>query len=309
MKQAKIACITPIDHLQGVFDLISSFGDLTYIPNPDAKTLRNTLIRDRITHIFTNPNQQGFFLGKAILFGTQIEVVNTCSTGTNHIDIEFCDKAGIKILSLKNDTDLIDQLPSTAELAFGLMVTLFRNIHHSFISVQNGSWSYMPFIGKQIKGSSIGIIGYGRLGKMMCGFCKAFGMDIYIYDPYKNYNDLDKLLQLSDVISLHVHVTNETRNMVDSKFISKMKQGSYLINTSRGELVDERAIIDAVSKNHLNGYATDVVKDEFSDVNKSELIKFSKLNKNIIITPHIGGMTIEGQTMAYKWAISKFKNN
>jgi len=111
------------------------------------------------------------------------------------------------------------------------------------------------------------------------------------------------------VVFLHTHVTDETRGMVDEEFISYMKEGSYLINTARGELVDEVAIIESIKVGHLKGYGTDVIKDEFGDIQNSKLVEFSmNPNNNVVITPHIGGMTIEGQTKAYHWAIGKFKN-
>ena len=96
--------------------------------------------------------------------------------------------------------------------------------------------------------------------------------------------------------------------MVDDKFLGGMKKGSYLINTARGELVDESSIIKSIQKGHLKGYGTDVIKDEFGDFRNSKLVEFSiDPNNNVVITPHIGGMTIEGQTKAYHWAINKFK--
>jgi len=85
-----------------------------------------------------------------------------------------------------------------------------------------------------------------------------------------------------------------------------MKKGSILINTSRGELVNERDVINSIKEGHLGGYGTDVIADEFGNIKNSELVKFSKKNHNVVITPHIGGMTWEGQTKAYKWAIDKF---
>lgn len=94
--------------------------------------------------------------------------------------------------------------------------------------------------------------------------------------------------------------------MVNDDFLSKMKQNSYLINTSRGELVNESMIIKYIKNGRLKGYGTDVIKDEFDNSNGSELVNFSK-NHNVIITPHTGGMTIEGQTKAFMWAVSKFE--
>ena len=111
------------------------------------------------------------------------------------------------------------------------------------------------------------------------------------------------------MVFLHTHVTNETRGMVDQEFLSKMKQGSYLINTARGELVNEDSIIESIRRGHLKGYGTDVIKDEFGNIQNSKLVEFSiNPNNNVVITPHIGGMTIEGQTKAYHWAINKFKD-
>lgn len=303
----KILCITPVKHLEGVFDLFGLYGEVVYEPNISKTELKEILKDKSIEYIFTNPNKQGFILDEDVLSCSTVKVINTCSTGTNHIDIGYCKSKNIDVWSLTKDMELINQLPSTSELAFGLMCNLFRKIDEGFESVKQGYWNYEPFVGKQIKDSSIGIIGYGRLGKIMEKFCKAFEMKTYIYDPYQNYADLDNLLVNSDVISLHVHVNDETRNMINNAFLSRMKKGSFLINTSRGELVDEDAVINSIKSNHLKGYATDVIRDEFGDMKNSNLVKFSRENPNILITPHVGGMTLEGQTKAYKWAISKFR--
>lgn len=303
----KILCITPVKHLEGVFELFNDYGHVIYEPDINKENLIKLLKDISIEYIFTNPNKQGFIIDSKVLKNSGIKLINTCSTGTNHIDLTYCKENKIKVLSLTKDMDLINDLPSTSELAFGLMCSLFRKINPGLVDVQNGNWNYEPFIGKQIKGSTIGIIGYGRLGKIMENFCRAFEMNVIIHDPYLGFENLDELLRSSDVISLHVHVTEETRDMVSKSFLSKMKKNSYLINTSRGELVDENAIIESMELGHLMAYATDVIRDEFGNKESSKLVEYSKLNNNVIITPHVGGMTWEGQTKAYKWAISKFK--
>jgi D-3-phosphoglycerate dehydrogenase len=188
-----------------------------------------------------------------------------------------------------------------------------RNIPKSFHSVKDGNWDYEPFVGHQIKGKTIGVIGYGRLGQIMCELFNGWGVTKLASDPNRFVTTARgvgqaELLERSDVIFLHVHVTDETRGMVDEEFLSYMKEGSYLINTSRGELVDEEAIIESIKVGHLKGYGTDVIKDEFGDIQNSKLVEFSmNPNNNVVITPHIGGMTIEGQTKAYLWAANKFK--
>ena len=313
----KIIVITPISHLKGLLDEIKQYGQITYEPYIKKNELRKKLIETPIEYLFTNPNKQGFILDKEVLHNTNIKVINTCSTGTNHIDKNYCEKHNIDIWSLTTDFELINDLPSTSELAFGLMLNMLRKIPQSFESVKNFDWDYEKFVGRQIKGLSLGIIGFGRLGKIMSHFGHSFGMNVYVYDPYvsminEKYKkvELEELCEKSDVISLHVHVTEETRHMVDEHFIKKMKDNSYLVNTSRGEIVKEQSIIKYLKSGKLSGYGTDVIENEFDDIHQSELIKLSQEDKyNIIITPHIGGMSIEGQTKAFLWAVKKFKHS
>ena len=307
--KTKILCITPIKHLEGVYEKLSTFGEVRYEPNVTKQELIEILINNPIEYLFTNPNKQGFILNEEVLKYGEIKVINTCSTGLNHIDIDYCNNNKIEVWSLTTDYELINDLPSTSELAFGLMLSLLRNIPKSFNDVKDGNWDYEPFIGHQVKGLTIGVIGYGRLGKIMERLFNGWDVKVLIDDPYVDCDKVDKdyLIVNSDVIFLHVHVTEETREMVNEVFLSKMKKNSYLINTSRGELVDEDAIIDSIQNGTLKGYGTDVIRDEFGDQTNSKLVKFSN-SHNVVITPHVGGMTIEGQTKAFLWAVSKFKD-
>jgi len=309
----KILCITPIKHLDGVYEKLAGYGELIYEPEVKKDELNKLLIQTSAYYLFTNPNKQNFILDEEVLKNTNVKVINTCSTGLNHIDLDYCKSNNIKVWSLKEDYELINNLPSTSELAFGLMMSLLRNIPKSFHSVRDGNWDYEPYVGHQIKGKTIGVIGYGRLGKIMCDLFNGWGVEVLAVDPYvdvwlgHNGFDLQYTLTNSDVVFLHTHVTDETRGMVDEEFLSYMKEGSYLINTARGELVDENAIIESIKSGYLKGYGTDVIKDEFGDIENSKLVEFSmNPNNNVVITPHIGGMTIEGQTEAYHWAVEKF---
>ena len=313
IKIIKILCITPIEHLEGVYEKLLNYGEIIYRPDITKKELKILLNESSINYLFTNPNKQNFILDKEVLDNSKLKVINTCSTGLNHIDLNYCKENNIDVWSLKEDYELINDLPSTSELAFGLMMSLLRNIPKSFHSVRDGNWDYEPYVGHQIKGKTIGVIGYGRLGKIMCDLFSGWGVKLLASDPYERITTARgtprlELLEKSDVVFLHTHVTDETRGMVDDEFLSQMKQGSYLINTARGELVDEGSIIKSIEQGHLKGYGTDVIKDEFGDIQNSKLVEFSmNPNNNVVITPHIGGMTIEGQTKAYLWAVEKFK--
>jgi D-3-phosphoglycerate dehydrogenase len=313
----KIGVITPVKHLNGVVKLLQSKGDIFFLEEGNKQEVRNLLLEKNIDTILCNPNQQTYKIDRELLKGTNVKLINTCSTGMNHIDVYYCDTHGIKIYSLTKDMKLINDLPSTSELAFGLMVSLLRQIPQGQKHVSNYGWDYTQFMGRQIKDLTIGIIGYGRLGKMMYNYCEAFGARVKVYDPYKrdemddafllnNYcNSLKKLFKICDVISLHVHVTPETKYMIDEKILGLSKKNPYIINTSRGEIVNEVDIVNALDKGLISGYGTDVIENEFDDLTKSPIIKAMNNNQNIIVTPHVGGMTIEGQTKAYTWAINK----
>lgn len=303
----KIAVITPVKHLEGVVELLQSKGDVVFHETASKEEIRGLLLQTPIDTLVCNPNQQTYKIDKELLENTNIKIINSCSTGLNHIDLDYCKNSNIEIQCHKNDYELINQLPSTSELAFGLMLSLLRNIPECTNHVSRYYWDYTQFMGRQVKDLKVGIIGYGRLGKMMEGYCKAFGAETFIYDPYVSVpqTSLKQMFKECDVISLHVHVTDETKYMINKKLLGLVQKDLYIINTSRGEIVNELDVVDALNTKKLTGYGTDVIENEFDDITKSPIIKAMNEGENIIITPHIGGMTIEGQTKAYKHSISK----
>ncbi len=304
----KIAVVTPVSHLEGIVERLSSKGEIFLYEESGKQEVRELLKNKKIDTIICNPNQQTYKIDKDLLQGTSVKLINTCSTGMNHIDVEYCSENNITIYSLTKDMELINQLPSTSELAFGLMLSLLRKIPQGNTHVSKYNWDYTQFMGRQVKDLKIGIVGYGRLGKMMYNYCKAFQADVMVYDPYvRNIGceTLEEMAAKADVISLHVHVTDETKYMVNKKLLGYMKKNSYIVNTSRGEIVNEIDIVNALRRGDLSGYGTDVIENEFDDLTESPIIKAMNNGQNIIVTPHVGGMTIEGQSKAYKWAIDK----
>ncbi|MAH43860.1 hypothetical protein CL614_09150 [archaeon] len=309
----KAICITPIRHLPGLYEKFESICDFDYFPNISYQELKLILDAGHHNSIFTNPNKQNFIIDKQLLKKTAIRLINTASTGLNHINLKDCKDLDISVLSLTKDYSLIRNLPSTSELAFGLFLSLARKIPTSFDSVKSFNWDYEPFVGRQIMGMTAGIVGYGRLGTYMARYCKAFGMKVIVYDPFKNVFDHDQvekreLLERSDLISLHVHVKQDTIGFIDEDAVRLMKRKPFIVNTSRGEIVDESSIYDAIKDESIAGYGTDVLVDEFrEDLSENALINLSRSGYNVIITPHIGGMSLEGQKLAYSHAINKFR--
>jgi len=190
---SKILCITPIDHLDGVREALAARdSEIYYEPKVDKNELKILLDKTEADYLFTNPNKQNFILDEEVLKDSNVKVINTASTGLNHIDIDYCKENNIDVWSLKEDYELINDLPSTSELAFGLMMSLMRNIPKSFHSVRDGNWDYEPYVGHQIKGKTIGVIGYGRLGKIMCDLFSGWGVKLLATDPYERSKLADK---------------------------------------------------------------------------------------------------------------------
>ena len=179
-----IAVITPVSHLEGIVELLLTKGKVFLYEESTKEQVRDLLLTHSIHIIVCNPNQQTYTIDEELLQGTSVKIINSCSTGLNHIDLDYCKENNIEIQCHKNDYELINQLPSTSELAFGLMLSLLRKIPQSQKHVADYHWDYTQFMGRQIKDLNIGIIGYGRLGKIMYKYCEAFGANVKIYDPY-----------------------------------------------------------------------------------------------------------------------------
>tara|TARA_B100000530_G_scaffold212558_1_gene136245 strand:+ start:1064 stop:2011 length:948 start_codon:yes stop_codon:yes gene_type:complete len=304
-----ILVITPIKHIKGLLGKLKKNSIVTLHENISKKKFLK--LNDQFDAIFTNPNKTNIYLGEQNLRHLKkIKVICTASTGINHIDTDYCKKKNIKIINIAKDKKIINRISSTAELAFGLTLALIRNIVPSFIDVQKKNWDYEKFIGRQINSLKVGIIGYGRLGKLYHKYCKVFGAQTKIYDPFvkvksKDFISLKKLLMNSDIISMHIHAAKNFKFM-DKKKINLMKKNICLINTSRGEIIDEDELVKFLKKNKLAKVGTDVLFNEVKNKFSSSLYKYSKKSINqVLITPHIGGMTFEGQELAYTHAAKK----
>tara|TARA_Y100000768_G_C23980939_1_gene685736 strand:- start:1158 stop:2141 length:984 start_codon:yes stop_codon:yes gene_type:complete len=304
----KLLIITPVDHLEGFLKKAKkNFELVNYIKNPSLndvfKNIKNT------NYIFTNPNMSKFKIDEEIInAGKKLKCICTASTGTNHIDIRYANKKNIHIISLKKYKRILEKIPSTAELAFTLMMASIRNIIPASNSVERYQWSYLEFIGEQLKEKKIGILGYGRLGRLFANFCLKFGAKVYFYDPFKKsiskkikkVSNLKLFLKSVDILSIHIHLNESTKNFLNKSLLRYLKKNILIINTSRGEIINEDDLIKFLKKNQNSKFAADVISHELGNIFKSKLIKYFKKNKNrVLLTPHLGGSTYQAQQMAY----------
>jgi phosphoglycerate dehydrogenase-like enzyme len=311
----KILVITPVRHIIGVPEVLESAGEVTYMDDPSVEEVISVI--GGYDAIFTNPNKSKVFIGKDILDAAKkLKVICTASTGTNHIDKPYVEKLGLPILSLTEERDVINRISSTAELAFSLTLASLRHVVKSHKAVLEGEWNYEKYIGRQMNCLTIGSIGYGRLGSMYSKYCKAFDSRVLVYDPYKKVEDqgieqvdnLEYLLQESDVIAIHVHVTEETIGMINRACFDIMKKDVVLVNTARGDMVNEVDLVSFLQSNPGARVATDVLANEIKNRLGSPLLKYAMVSDQVIITPHIGGMCREAQEIAYGHAAHRLQS-
>ncbi len=301
----RILVITPVRHIKGVSEILEDAGAVTYLDHPTLEEVVKEIPGYQV--VFTNPNKSNVFLGREVFdAGVDLQIICTASTGTNHIDKPLAAERGLDIISLTEERSFINRISSTAEHAFALMLASLRHVPASFDSVKAGEWDYTKFIGRQMDHLTIGVIGYGRLGGMFSRYCTAFGARVLVYDPYKKVTDpdheqveLDELLPASDVVGINVHATEKTRDMVDESWFARMKPTVLIVNTARGDVIEEGAMLDFLAANPKARAAVDVVADEVRNKGASPLIAYAKTSDQVIITPHTGGMTMEGQEIAY----------
>jgi D-3-phosphoglycerate dehydrogenase len=229
--------------------------------------------------------------------GTRLKLVARSGSGVDNIDLRAANARGVEVVS--SPEALVE---AVAEHVIGLMLALARSIPAADALMKAGRWEKERFVGVELKGKTLGIAGLGRIGRRVAEMARVMGMTLLGYDVIEvpqetlaslgcRMVDLDTLFASSDFITLHVPLTSETRRMVDQRRISLMKRGSYIINTSRGEVIDEAALARALRAEEIGGAALDVFENE-------PAVGAIIAAPNLISTPHIGGQTKDSQTMA-----------
>lgn len=227
----------------------------------------------------------------------RLRVVGRAGVGVDNIDLDYASERGIAVINAPAGNTV-----SAAELSVALMMAMLRRVAEANISVRNGEWARSRFKGVELRGRTLGLIGAGRIGGEVARRCKAFGMRILAYDPYLTDEraedlrvervSLDEVITQADVLSLHVPLTDDTRNLIAADELARMKKGAYLVNVARGGVVNESDLVEALKAGHLGGAALDVYETE-------PLPQDSPLREapNLVLTPHLGASTEEAQEL------------
>lgn len=240
---------------------------------------------------------------KVLSSNTRCKILATPVTGIDHINKNDCLKYGISIVSLKGEYEFLKDIRATSELTIGLMISIMRKIPNAYESVKTGIWNRDIFRGYELYKKTLGIIGYGRLGKIVAKYANAIGMNIAVYDINKiektnEFNiaiieNIYKLANISDVVSVHVSYDKNSHELINKSFFNNCKTNSIFINTSRGGVVNEKDLLNALINKNIKGAALDVLQREESISMDNPLIQYANNNDNLIIVPHIGGNTYE----------------
>ena len=229
---------------------------------------------------------------------TKLKIIGRVGVGLDNIDVEEASKRKIKIVSTPEASTV-----AVAELVFAFLLSLARSIPRADSSMKQGKWIKKELHGFELRGKTLGIVGFGRIGKAVAMRAKAFEMHVMAYDPFEprevfenlkipRAGNLKELLSQSDIVSIHVPLTRETEHLFNEEMIFSMKPGAILVNTSRGKVVDTKALLKALKTGHLLGAALDVYENEPpKEPWELELISLP----NVIATPHIGAQTVEAQ--------------
>jgi (S)-sulfolactate dehydrogenase len=273
----------------------ASFGgrDVLYDPKlvDDAPRLA-AAVRDARALIVRNRTQ---VRGALLEAGPRLEVVGRLGVGLDNIDVPACDARGIAVYPANGANDL-----SVAEYVNTAALMLLRRAWFASARVAAGEWPRTELMGRELAGKRLGLVGYGAIARVTGRMARDLGMSVAAYDPllpadhaawaHAIRQPLTELLKDSDVVSLHVPLTDATRNMLDARAIATMRRGAILVNAARGGVVDEAALCEALRAGHLGGAALDVFAHEPVGATSGAL--FAGV-PNLILTPHIAGVTEE----------------
>lgn len=222
------------------------------------------------------------------------------TTGLSHIDLVEIERRGISVLSLKGETAFLSEIRATAELTLFLTLALLRRAKQAFSMAESGNWDRMALIGNDLDGKTVGLIGFGRLGRIAAELFLAFrakviACDITDVEPMQGMKmaGIEEVLAESDIVSLHASYTQGAPVILGETELAKLKEGAYLVNTARGELIDEAALLKCLQSGRISAALDVLANEQGQDLSQNPLVCFARESQNLILTPHLGGATRE----------------
>lgn len=303
-KKKNILITAPIFFLKNNLMQLKKKFNCFFIEKPTKKELIKTLkgMHGWICH----PSPEYMFDKEVLSNADNLKIISTPSTGSTHIDLKYCQKKKIKVTPITLSKKF-KNIKASSEFTFLLCLLGFKNILSGINQVKIGNWRNIEdqIRGNEIIGKEVGIFGFGRIGKNLEKYFSAMKANVSYFDIKNNSNmikrkSMSQILRKSDLVIVSISYNKNNFNFVNKSFFSKMKKSPVFVNTSRGEVVDEKALINALKTKKIRYALLDVVKNE-QFINKKEniLLNYSKNNPNLIITPHMAGLTFESEKKAF----------
>ena len=245
-----------------------------------------------------------------------LKVIGVCSVGLNHIDMDTAKEKGIQVFNAPGMN-----ANAVAELTLSKMLDVARHTIPANYDVKvNKNWDKYKYVGSELRGKTLGILGFGRIGQRVGELARAFKMDVVAYDPYLPAHvfeeqhakslSIDDVLKVSDYVTIHMPLTDETKHLFNAHSISEMKDGAVVLNMARGGIVEEKAMYEALKSGKLGGYASDVMENELAAGGLTEGATFDSplfTCDNFVVTPHLGAQTVDASRDIAVLIISKVK--
>ena len=241
-----------------------------------------------------------------------LKFVARAGAGMDNIDVVFADKKNIQLINApEGNSDAV------GEHAIGLLLLLLNNFRKSDIEIRNQIWDREGNRGYELKGKTVGIIGYGHMGQSFAKKLKGFEVNVIAYDKYKTgFSDefgrevsMEEIVKFSDVLSLHIPLTNETKQMVNDEYLLHFKKQIFFLNTARGEIVNTKAVLNAIEKGKILGAGLDVLEiEKFPKLAEQNFYQDLIQNEKVILTPHVGGWTFDSYRKISEVLAVKLKN-
>ena len=243
----------------------------------------------------------------------KLKIISCATTGSDHIARDALSQKGIPVRTLREDPGLLKEITPAAELSWALLMACARKLKTAFRHTEQGFWSREEFPGIMLNGRTLGLVGCGRIGGWMAKYGQAFGMRVLAFDPYLDTypegvaeRSLEHLVAESDFLSIHVHLSDETRGLISRDIVDACKPGLILINTSRGAIVDEAAVLDGLQSGKIGAVGVDVLDGE-PETGDHPFVKYAGTHDNLLITPHCGGFSPDAVRLVCKHAAGKIR--